>query len=357
MGTNVPLLLFIRRWRSVTIEAFSRRFRDPHLARMFKLIFPRHEHFSVMGLIFALGWMNMRAAGHPVGGSARFMDLVLERYATLGGEARYGCRVDRIRIEGGRVRGVILDSGERLDADVVISAADLGETLGSLLGGRHTSRRLRAMLARPQLFPPMFQVGLGVARTFEQEEHKFLLHFPRPLVLGRDSDVRHAIVKLGILDPGLAPDGGTAVLAHVRTTDHEHWTRLRAADRSRYREEKKRLADAVIDLVDRRFGGVRDHLEVVDVATPATYVRYTGVQAGSYQGWAPTPRLIGRSLPKTVPGLRGFYMTGQWVEPGGGLPKVVLSARNVTQLVCRDDGRRFRTTRCPGCAPAGRSTR
>ena len=115
--------------------------------------------------------------------------------------------------------------------------------------------------------------------------------------------------------------------------------------------------EAVVDLVDRRFGGVQDSLEVMDVATPATYVRYTRIMGGSYQGWAPTPQLIGRSLPKTVPGLRGFYLTGQWVEPGGGLPKVVLSARNVTQLVCRDDGRPFRTTRCPGYAPGGRSTR
>ena len=86
------------------------------------------------------------------------------------------------------------------------------------------------------------------------------------------------------------------------------------------------------------------------------YIMREGMRDSDPTAEIEMPR-IGRSLPKTVPGLRGFYMTGQWVEPGGGLPKVVLSARNVTQLVCRDDGRRFRTTRCPGCAPAGRSTR
>ena len=81
------------------------------------------------------------------------------------------------------------------------------------------------------------------------------------------------------------------------------------------------------------------------MATPATYVRYTSNWRGSYQGWAPTPLLVGRTLPKTLPGLGGFYLTGQWVEPGGGLPKVVLSARNVAQIICRDDGVPFNASR------------
>lgn len=49
-------------------------------------------------------------------------------------------------------------------------------------------------------------------------------------------------------------------------------------------------------------------------------------------------------MSKTLPGLDGFYMAGQWVAPGGSVPYVVVSSRHVTQLICKKDGKRFVTT-------------
>lgn len=52
-------------------------------------------------------------------------------------------------------------------------------------------------------------------------------------------------------------------------------------------------------------------------------------------------------LEKTLPGLRNFYMAGQWVEPGGSVPIVAMSGRNVVQLICHADSRLFITTTPP----------
>ena len=49
-------------------------------------------------------------------------------------------------------------------------------------------------------------------------------------------------------------------------------------------------------------------------------------------------------MSKTLPGLKNFYMAGQWVEPGGSLPTAVMSGRNVTQIICKRDKRSFITT-------------
>ena len=53
-----------------------------------------------------------------------------------------------------------------------------------------------------------------------------------------------------------------------------------------------------------------------------TAQRWTGNWQGSYQGWLPTPRILGRRLPRTLPGLKRFYMAGHWVELGGGQDQV-----------------------------------
>jgi len=94
-------------------------------------------------------------------------------------------------------------------------------------------------------------------------------------------------------------------------------------------------------LLDKRFPGLAQNLEATDVATPATFVRYTGNWQGSYEGWLPTPRILGRWLPFVLPGLKEFYMAGHWVVPGGGLPSAVLSGRYVAQLICARNGRTF----------------
>jgi phytoene dehydrogenase-like protein len=49
-------------------------------------------------------------------------------------------------------------------------------------------------------------------------------------------------------------------------------------------------------------------------------------------------------MKKTLPGLDRFYMAGQWVEPGGGIPSAAFSARNVIQIICKRDRKQFETS-------------
>jgi phytoene dehydrogenase-like protein len=51
-----------------------------------------------------------------------------------------------------------------------------------------------------------------------------------------------------------------------------------------------------------------------------------------------------KPMRQTLPGLKNFYLCGQWVEPGGGLPTGVMSGRRLFQAVCKEDNRKFITT-------------
>jgi phytoene dehydrogenase-like protein len=80
---------------------------------------------------------------------------------------------------------------------------------------------------------------------------------------------------------------------------------------------------------------------MTDVATPYTMHRYTRNYRGAFAGWLITPQRLGQApvwaLPKTLPGLEDFYMAGQWVEPGGGIPVTLQSGRQVVQIICGRD--------------------
>ena len=145
-------------------------------------------------------------------------------------------------------------------------------------------------------------------------------------------------------DPTLALAGKTVITSSI-ATKYQYWKEL-AADRSSYEAQKRAAADLLIAALDRRYPGLAGQVEMIDVSTPVTFERYTGNWRGSFEGWLPTPATgsFTSSLRNTLPGLANFYMAGQWVAPGGGLPSGVITGRQVVQLMCKRDKRRFQTT-------------
>jgi phytoene dehydrogenase-like protein len=81
-----------------------------------------------------------------------------------------------------------------------------------------------------------------------------------------------------------------------------------------------------------------------DVATPVTWERYIGNWKGSFEDWLETTDTLMMQMDKTLPRLENFYMAGQWVEPGGSVPTAVMSGRNVIQILCKKDKRKFITS-------------
>jgi phytoene dehydrogenase-like protein len=152
-------------------------------------------------------------------------------------------------------------------------------------------------------------------------------------------------VRIFNFDPALAPEGETLLTVMLPTTNHEYWEKLRRDNREKYLEEKDRIASEIIEALEKRFGNVREHVGMIDVSTPATVIRYTNNWKGSFEGWLNSPKMGFRRMTKTLPGLRNFYMAGQWVEPGGGLPTALISGRYVTQIICKEDKKSFITTK------------
>jgi phytoene dehydrogenase-like protein len=54
-----------------------------------------------------------------------------------------------------------------------------------------------------------------------------------------------------------------------------------------------------------------------------------------------TPKTMLTKIPDTLPGLKDFYMIGQWVMPGGGLPSGLMTGKEVIKKLCGLDGIQF----------------
>ena len=335
----VPGFALMGRYGKYTMARYADRFRNPLLRSFFASAL---GDLSFLAIAFSLAWMTRGNAGYPIGGSLRFIGAIEDRYRQLGGKIRFASRVKRIIVMGGKARGVALEGGDEEAADIIVSAADGHSTLYELLEGSYLSDKIRNAYANYKPFPSYVQVSLGVGTDLKGEPGFLGLHSDRDIEI--DPGTREDFLSFRVFnfDPTFAPPGKTAVVCFIPTYNYEFWVSLRERDEAAYAREKERVARDVVGVFETRFPAAKGRIEVVDVATPATVVRYTGNWKGSMEGWLPTPATGFRPLPPVLPGLKGFYMAGQWLSPGGGLPSGLMTGRSVSQRICRDHHLKWR---------------
>jgi phytoene dehydrogenase-like protein len=330
---DVPVL-----WRlsHVSTEVYGRRFTHPLLRRFFEGGGGSGQ-LSVLALAMSLAWMSDRNGGYAIGGSQALIQLIAERFAALGGKLRLDAKVKTVQVRADAACGLVLEDGEAVVVDWVISAADLHATLYDMLGGRYSDPALDRAFSTYETFPSYLQVSLGVARDLTAQPGYLTMVLDQPFEVDPETRLPTLSFRTFKYDPTFAPPGKTAVTCFLPTRNFAWWRGLRDHDPQRYQAEKQRVADAVTAVLDRRMPGIRQAIEVADVSTPATVINYTGNWKGSMEGWLMTPVTGFGALPQTLLGLKRFAMVGQWVQPGGGLPSGLLTARSAIHALCHQD--------------------
>lgn len=323
----------------VPAHEYARRATDPWLARILENIF--HPHMSMLFNLMTLGWVMNGDTCQVLGGSLEFSRALERKFLSFGGEIRYNATVERIIVESGKATGVRLADGTEHRADYVVSAADLHATLYDMLEGKYLSKSHAAMFANWEPFTPICLISYGVRGALKPSAGPSMIFFKDPIRSG-PVEVKGMHARDFSFDPTLAPEG-CSIVQVMLDADFEHWTGLRQDNPEEYKKQKQALADQVLNRLEPYYPGIKAMVEVTDVATPATFVRYTRNWRGAYEGWIMTLETLKNPVKKTVPGLANLYLCGQWVEPGGGVPTALVSGRMAAMLLCHNEGREFKS--------------
>jgi len=289
--------------------------------------------------LLTLAWFAQNNAGYPEGGSLPLITRMMDRYFSLGGKFTGSARVEKIIIDGDRAIGVRLTDGSGKFADNIIGAADLHTMIHGMLDGKFTTPEIEKAFSSWPTFKPIVQVSFGINSPIECSGHTIVVVEKGDRIGSTELNSGYGITNYNH-DRLITPEG-SCVMKLTFDTSLEIWE---AMDREEYLREKKRIRKDAISKLKARYPDVKDHIEVVDVSTPLTDIRYTGVWKGAYEGFLPSMNSIGKSLKQTIRGLGNFYLAGQWLYPGGGLPPSAQSGKAAIQLLCRKDKKKFKAT-------------
>jgi phytoene dehydrogenase-like protein len=292
-------------------------------------------------MITLTGFINsgLNKSGVPLGGSQQVAFKIADLYKELGGDIRFNQKVKDLIVSDNMVKGIVLDDGSMHYADTIVWAGDGHTLIFDILKGKYISEQLKNMYANWIPVKPVLHVMMGVNRDFSAEPHKLIFELDNPeMIAGRE--VRWMCLLHHSFDPSMAPAGRSAVEVWF-DTDYDYWERL-ADDREKYEAEKQRIAEITISHIEKRYPGFSSQVEVIDIPTPVTYKRYTGNWKGSPDGWSITnANLFSMEPVRSLPGLEGLYMAGQWTAPYTGTVIAALSGRQIIQLMCRKDKKKF----------------
>jgi phytoene dehydrogenase-like protein len=320
------------------------------------------------------GWHTMlhqSGAKHPKGGSGMLTQAMAHSLEASGGVVRLDAPVKRILVRGGRAEGVELRDGEQISAPLVISNAHVITTLLDLLGEQHLPGDMATRVRR-------IRVGNGFGMTVRCAASELPDYLAAPSG-GRPHESHHGLQLLAptmqyvrdaytdfscglpsrnpaviamtfsAIDPIVAPPGKHTVFLWAQYFPYE------MANGVQWDDIREQTAESILEVLYRYAPNMRGAILERFIQTPLDLERRLGLLRGNVMHvemsldqmffFRPLPELASYRTP-----VRGLYMTGASMHPGGGV--FGASGYNTARVVLSDRRRGRRIWAGAGVAAA-----
>jgi len=296
----------------------------------------------------------LQGAGFPVGGTRAVRDAYVKALQQHGATLKRKTPVEKILTARGEVTGVRTASGETYAAPIVISNADAVTTLNGLLGEEHLPRGTRKKIGRARY--SLGSICAFVGTDLQPDEFGLddanIWHYPSndidalyaPALRGEMSDTLPFFMTIPTLkDPGNhhAPEGKHTVelITFAPWEPFERWKDQPVLKRDEdYQQFKNGIGDRLLARAEVYLPGLRDHMEVLEIATPLTNTAFVNTRRGSIYGLAHTPDQAGLSRFRIQGPVDGLFLCGADIL-GAGIATCVTSGTLAGRAALKTPGR------------------
>jgi len=241
-------------------------------------------------LIHCLGTVSYVrfGAAHIKGTSQRLSQGFIDIFEEHGGQTWFNTGAKRILTSGGRVKGVVADDGTQIATPYVICNANPLSVVLQMLGRDKVpswylnrvgawSPGASTVNVYAGLDCDSKEVGLTAHENFISTSYDLDNQYESMKSSADFEPDGVALTSYSIADKTVAPAGASSIVI-TAIAYAEPWMKLSPSD---YQEAKQRQAAKMIKLAETVAPGFSKHIEVVEVATPLTNLRYTGNPGGS----------------------------------------------------------------------------
>lgn len=335
-------LPFARIYKKTAVEGLTDFGLEPELLDLWC------SELDILSVLVPLGWAYYGDyQAPPAGGSMVFPRWLVDRIHEHGGKVILRRRVEEILLEEGVAVGVRTHKDEVVRCRYVLAACDLETVYEKMLPEGTVPEEMLQKLRKADLYPSSVTVSMGLDCPVEElgfdEEMVFLTdtgHAREDYSNGDPAVAGLSVLAPSFRDAEMAPEGKGTLTIYCSATMKQDWKLGPDNERTpEYKQAKKDYAEVLLKRVeDAMAPGLRDHVEILDVATPITHWRYTHNRGGSIMAAKPNKHNIKAKVAHYKTAVPNMFLSGHWAEYGGGVPIAVKAASNAALLVLRAEG-------------------
>ena len=277
------------------------------------------------------------------GGTGALVAGLVKKFEEMGGRLRVNAPVKRILVENRTAKGVQLEDGEEIGADVVVSNADYATTYLKLVDKAHRRINRDALVKFRKQSMSLMVIYFGYERRDNDPDlrHHNIILGPRYEALLDEifeqkvmsPDFSQYLHIPTLTDPSLAPPGHHAAYTLIPVPNN--------ASGIDWELEGPKLSARVLSFLEER-GYIPDlaaRLKHMSFITPDYFSETLGSYLGNGFGVEPvlTQTAFFRPHNKSED-VHNLYLVGQGTQPGGGTPSVMMSAKMTAREIARDLG-------------------
>ena len=341
MAKIVPSMVALESHRTV-YGLVSKYIKNKKLRQVFSFhpLLVGGNPFSTTSIYARIAYLERHwGVWYAMGGTGAIVRELSELFERHGGTLRLGETVDEITISTARgtptATGIRLESGEVIEADVVVSNADAAWTYKRLVAPRHRTTWTDGKLAKSKHSMSLFVWYFGTDKTYDEVAHHTILLGPRYKALLDDifhkkhlaDDFSLYLHRPTATDPSMAPEGHDTyyVLSPVPHLDSgTDWE----TETERYRQK---IEDFLASTVLPNLG---EHLTASLTLTPQGFLDdYLSVKGAAF---SLEPQLLQSAFFRphnASEDVDGLFLVGAGTHPGAGMPGVLSSARVLDTIV------------------------
>jgi phytoene desaturase len=337
MLKQIPSLLRLKCYRTVW-QLVKAHIKDPRLRQVFSVqpLLVGGSPFDTTSIYGLIHFLERRWGIHfAMGGTGALVAGLQKLMKENDINIQLNTTVKRILVEGKHATGVELESGEVLEADIVVSNVDPVHLYRHMLDDNHQAISARLKQRHARLSMGLFVLFFGTDKQYPDVAHHTIWLGRRYQELLKDifqgnelpEDFSLYIHRPTATDPSFAPEGKDSfyVLAPVPN--------LQAG--IDWEKEGPRLQERVVKaLSDSILPDLEKHMVADFYMTPENFA-HDYLSAGG-AGFSVAP-LFSQSawfrFHNRAEGPENLYLVGAGTHPGAGLPGVLSSAKVLERLI------------------------
>jgi|UniRef100_A0A7S3BGA5 phytoene desaturase (3,4-didehydrolycopene-forming) len=365
----VPLLAKVPPWQMVLPHDLALRgfFKSEKLRSLFTFqdLYVGLSPYNAPGAFSLLaGTELIDGIWYPVGGFQKMRDGLAQAAKDNGVEIRTCSPVRRVVVEGGRARGVELESGEIVDADVVVANPDVPYVYDELMAGEEARSKAEDLASKEYSAGVVSFNWCINGRASELLHHSiFLSDKPKEAwnratsaadvaADGRCPRPNFYVHTPSRTDDTCAPEGCESIMVLLPIGNAQEvagngtsagkidWDAMVESGREAV---LRRLDEAGVRVTPREGGepvSVREAIASEFVYTPAIWEKMYNLKYGAAFGLAHGLTQLAYFRPGNGPiedgDTDGLYFVGASTRPGNGVPLVLMSAAITANRILED---------------------